>query len=482
MLISPRKGTRTDINSSTKVFNSAKVLDSIFDTNNKAVDETFNYAFTLDYTHKFKRVGEKLSVSLHNTYYDFSNFQNVDTDYLFPDESLIRSNRFQTFTSQEIKLNTGQIDYELPTSESSQFESGIKISNINSKSILNQFTFENGIKEDDLENSDTFFYDETNYAAYLSFSKDWEALSLKLGLRTEYTDIKGNSISSNQLNDNDYLKFFPSFYLVSRINENNEIYFNYNKRIHRPRYSQLNPFRYFLNDNTYKTGNPNLKPQIDDILTLGYTLKGTYTFELYYRHENNAALEIIFQDNDENLIKYINTNIDRSISYGFDFTTYTSLTNNWNIYLLSSIFYYDNQFVALESNNEIENINRWSLYSQMVNYFSFLKDKSLTSDVSLLYISSIADGALTVSDRFGFNINLRKTFWNNKASLSMGVNDIFNTLNFNQTTKYLNQDILFKSRFENRLFTIGFNYKFGNFKLETNKKEIELIERDRLND
>ena len=149
--------------------------------------------------------------------------------------------------------------------------------------------------------------------------------------------------------------------------------------------------------------------------------------------------------------------------------------------MLSSLFYYDNQFFALESNNQLENIDRWSLYGQMVNYFSFLKDNSLTLDVSLLYISAFVDGPSVISDRFGLDINLRKTFWNNRASLNIGVSDIFNTLNFTQTTQYLNQDIFLDSRIENRLFTFGFNYKFGNFKLNSNKKEIDLNERDRLN-
>jgi len=33
---------------------------------------------------------------------------------------------------------------------------------------------------------------------------------------------------------------------------------------------------------------------------------------------------------------------------------------------------------------------------------------------------------------------------------------------------------------ENRMFTFGFNYKFGNFRLDNNKKDIDLNERDRL--
>lgn len=481
MLISPRDQTNISVNSLTEVFNPNKVLDSTFNTFNRKVDETFNLAFTLDYVHKFKRAGEKLSISIHHTNYDFSSFQNVDTDYRFPDNTLIRSNRFQTFSSQIIKLYTGQVDYELPVSDSAQFEAGAKISNINSKGVLNQFIFENDEKIEDFQNSDTFLYNETNYATYISYSKDWGNWSFKSGIRGEYTDIKGSALLTNQINKNDYFKMFPSLYLLNRINDNNDIYFNYNKRIYRPRYTQLNPFKYFLNDKTYVIGDPNLKPQIDDIFTLGYTFNKDYTFELYYRYENNPTIQITFQDNEEHVLKYINTNIDRSISYGLDFTTYKMIVRNWNLYVLSSLYYYEEQFFALESNNELLTNDRWSTYAQIINYFSFLKDKSLTADVSFLYVSSFITGPTNISSSNGLDIGLKKNFWNNKASLSIGVTDVFNSKNVNTLTKYLNQDVFFISRKENRLFTFGFNYKFGNFRLNTNKKEIDLQERDRLN-
>ncbi len=481
LLLSPRDNKKTFVNSLTEVYNSNSVLDSTFNTFNRMVDETFNLAFTLDYIHKFKKEGEKILMSVHHTNYDFSSFQKVDTDYRFPDNSLIRNNKFQTFSSQEIKLYTGQIDYELPISDSEQFEAGVKVSNINSESILTHYNFENGVRVEDLQNSDTFLYDESNYAVYTSYSKDWKKWSLKSGLRVEYTGIKGNSLSSNQINNNDYVKVFPSFHVLNTINENNEIYFNYNKRIYRPRYSQLNPFKYFLNDNAYVTGDPKLKPQIDDIFKLGYTLKQKYTFELYYRHENNPTLEITFQDNDNNILKYINTNTKKSISYGLDFMTYTKIANDWNMYVLSSLYYYDNQFFALESNNELFNNKKWSVYAQLINYFTFLKDKSLKVDVSYIYLSSLFNGPSEISNRSGLDINLRKILWNRRASISIGITDVFNNQNFTQTTKYLNQNALMNSRLENRLFTFGFNYKFGNFRLQNNKKDIELKERDRLN-
>ncbi len=480
MLFSPREGSKTRTNASTKVFSADKVLDSTFNTENRLVDETFNLAFTLDYTHKFNKEGAQISASVHHTNYDFSNFQNVDTDYLFPDNSLIRDNRFQTFSSQIIKLYTGQIDYELPISESAQFEAGGKVSNINSENILNQFAFENDNRIEDLENSDTFLYDETNYAAYTSYSKAWESWDIKTGLRLEYTDITGNSLSTNQINTNDYAKIFPSLNVLHRLNDNNELYFNYKRRIHRPRYSQLNPFKYFLNDNAFTAGDPNLEPQIDDVFTLGYTFNKDYTFELYYRYENDPTIQVTFQDNMDKKLIYRNTNIDRSITYGLDFITYTNVLPRWNLYVVSSIFYYDEQFIALESNDALFNNDRWSAFAQIINYFSFLKDQSLTADISYLYISQTVKGPTDVSSRSGLDINIKKTLWKNKASINIGVSDIFNSQNFRETTKYLNQDVSLKSRMENRIFTIGFNYKFGNFRLRTNKKDIELTERDRI--
>ncbi|GAA3580843.1 outer membrane beta-barrel family protein [Snuella lapsa] len=482
VLIEPRENTKKGVNSTTKVFDANKNLDSIFNTFNNSVKETFNLAFTLDYIHKFKRQGEKLSASIHNTHYDNSGFQDVSTGYFFPDnETPFRRNKFQTFTSQHIHLSTGQLDYELPShANNTLFEAGAKVSKISSDNILTQYVFVNDVKEEDLENSDNFLYDETNYASYVSFSKDWNSWSLKSGLRVEHTSISGNSLSTAQINKTNYTKFFPSLHLLHKLNDKDALYFNYNRRIYRPRYAQLNPFKFFLNDNAYISGDPNLKPQIDDSFTLGYTINKKYTFELYYRYENNPTIQIVFQDNADKILKYINTNIDKSISYGLDFTTYAPIVPRWNLYTLLSAFYYDNQFFALESSNQLERNSKWSFYSQVNNYFELLKDKSLLLDITYLHISPIADGPTVISSRSGLSINLKKTFWTNKASINLGYQDLFNGQNFSTTTRYLNQDIKLNSRRENRLFVLGFNYNFGNTSLKNNEKVISTVERERL--
>ena len=480
-LIAPRNNSKRYVNSLTKVFDANKNLDSSFRTLNNLVSEKFNLALSLGYSHNFKRNGEKISADVHHTNYEFSEFQDVNTGYFFPNASIsFRDNRFQTFSSQDIRLITGQVDYKRPFEDGAIFETGIKAVDINSNNVIDQYIFENNTKETDVTNSDVFLYDEKNYAGYLSYEKDWEHWSIKAGLRVERTETKGKSLLNGTNTINTYTNVFPSFYVLHRITDNDEIYFSYNKRIDRPRYRQLNPFRYFLSDNSFISGDPNLLPEIDDSFILGYTINNIFTFEVYYRYEDRPTIELPVQDNENRLLKAIFTNIDHNESYGLDFTTYTSLTKNWNLYVLSSYFFYENNFFAVATNNELLTNTKWSVYANVVNYFNFLKDNSLTADVGVDYISAVFLGPSEISGRLGVDININKSFWNNKASISVGIRDLFNTRNFTQNTNYTNQNWFLSSNMENRLFVAGFNYKFGNHKLKIKKGEIDLIERDRL--
>lgn len=50
----------------------------------------------------------------------------------------------------------------------------------------------------------------------------------------ESTNTKGISITLNQENSNNYLRFFPTAYITYSQNDNNIFSLNYSKRINRP--------------------------------------------------------------------------------------------------------------------------------------------------------------------------------------------------------------------------------------------------------
>src|SRR5690606_40828771 len=62
-----------------------------------------------------------------------------------------------------------------------------------------------------ISNSNHFIYKENVLAAYASYkSPISDKLDFQLGLRAEYSDITGNSVTSNQVNKQDYLDLFRS--------------------------------------------------------------------------------------------------------------------------------------------------------------------------------------------------------------------------------------------------------------------------------
>lgn len=457
-----------------------QAVDSTFTSKNNTDDDKFNIALNADYVYESEK-GSKLSFNAHHTNYNYDRFQDVSTIYIDDNNAFIRSNSFNTTSNQEIKIYSGQVDLELPIKENGAFGIGFKASNIDSKSDINQLLTNSGTEMLDLSNSGIFNYKEDNIAGYISLSKEWEKWDFTLGLRTEYTEGEGVLESSvNNTNNFDYLKWFPNFNLTRNFNENNSLGVSYNKRIERPTYSDLSPFQFFLNDNAFVTGNPNLLPSITELATLSYALKDTYTFEVYYRKSENPFSELSFQDNITNQIKYIASNLKQNVDFGFDFSTYTPITDGWTTYAVTSVFKDEAEFIDIENNNSIETNEQWSFYGNWINYFTFLKDRSLSADLSLLYISPIIDGGGEASSRAQVDFGLKKTFNKGKWIVSLRASDIFLTSDFTVENKYNNQNNKYYAKFDNQWVRLGLRYKFGNTRLTTNENTKELEERERI--
>ena len=82
--------------------------------------------------------------------------------------------------------------------------------------------------------------------------------------------------------------------------ENHSFCFDYGRKIDRPKYESLNPFRYFITENNFQSGNPALRAAISNQFNLNYTFKNKYSFDFYYRNNGQNVAQLVFQDN-ENL-------------------------------------------------------------------------------------------------------------------------------------------------------------------------------------
>jgi hypothetical protein len=444
---------------------------------NRFNEDKHNLGLNLDYVHQFKKEGEQLSVNVHYTDYDKADDQSVATDYtVFSGTDF--STAFTTHANQQTNIISGQVDYELPISETANFESGAKFANIDTESNLRQFNIINGVPTLDTSNTDAFLYDESIYAAYVSYAKSWEKWSLKVGFRGEQTEIKGNSQATNQVNTQNYFELFPSAYLRHQASEKVNVYADFSRRIQRPSFDDLNPFRYNFTDFSFVTGNPRLQPAITNSYRVGTEINEMFVIELYYNYNKGAIFELTLQDNDRDELQYVASNIQKSVDYGLDFATYFGITDKWDVSFVASAFNVADTFTL--GNNEQTTQEKWSLYTTLDNNFTFLKDNSLTANVSFLFVSANIQGLSEVSDRNMLNISLRKTLWNKKATLSLTLNDLFNGQEFTQTTRFVNQNSNYFSNYDTRTVRVGFRYNFGNTKLQTNQRTKSSAEQERL--
>ncbi len=466
------------INNQTSIVDSNDAFLGRFTADNISRDDKHNIGTDLDLVHRFEK-GSKLSFNAHFTTYDYTRNQNVESEFFDSTNNLDRTSEFRSNANQGTQIYTSQLDFSLTLSETASFETGAKFSNVQTDSDLSQFDIDtnSGDEQFDPQNSNVFDYDEKVFAAYANYSKSWEKFNLNFGMRVEQTNIEGISDFGAVRNTQDYLEWFPNASIQYDVSENFSVYSNFKRSLQRPDFTNLNPFTFFLNENYVVTGNPNLLPSFKNHFVIGTTLFNLFTVEAYYIKYDGNIVELPRQDNATNIISYVPVNLDKTVDFGFDFSTYFNATDRWNIYVVTSFF---NMQESTNFGDGFVELNQWSNYSVFSNDFTFLKDNSLSVSFSLLLFTRNLQNLMLVDERFFSTFSISKTLFNKNAVLSLSIEDLFNYQDVNTNTRYLNQ---FNSNFtdvDNRTIMLGFRYKFGNTKLETNERSLSRDERQRL--
>ena len=159
------------------------------------------------------------------------------------------------------------------------------------------------------------------------------------------------------------------------------------------------------------------------------------------------------------------TNQPCGLSIFFDYYP----TDKWNLYFVTSFYN------ITEETNFGEGFveqSRWSNYSELSNNISFLEDNSLNLNVSLTWVGKSLQGLNTVEDRLVSELSISKSVFNKRGVISLSVEDIFNKQDQTVSINYLDQSIRRFTNADNRFVRLGFRYKFGNTKLQTNEKEL----------
>lgn len=228
----------------------------------------------LNYTHTFNdELERELTV---NVDYNRYNNKTANTQLTNYDELLPYSLGLIINSQQVIDIYSAKLDFQTKFWKTGMIECGVKYG---LSSTNNHMTTDSIF--DDIPLSQTrqdFRYDEHVAAAYISVGKQFgEHWSVKLGLRGEYTYSFGNWLSADSVTRRSYFNPFPTAYIgyttspLGKLQQPLAVSASYTRRIKRPNYWMLNPFRTYVDAYSYQEGNTELTPEFNNDVELHFS-------------------------------------------------------------------------------------------------------------------------------------------------------------------------------------------------------------------
>lgn len=450
-------------------YTSAGTALTRLNTYNNVGNPAYNYAVNFNYKHAFDSTGRELTIDV-----DFARFLDNSGSTL---RSQFQRGDFTTLRQDSLLLNNAnsivdqysfKLDYVLPSFLKSKWGTGLKSSYVKTDNDLRfqgkndrapAYTFLTG-------QSNHFVYTEQIHAAYLNTERAIGKFSYQLGLRGEWTLADGLSQaytanSKDSTFHRDYAQLFPSAFFQYDLSTKHSIGFNYSRRIDRPSYGDLNPFVFFLDNYTFKVGNPLLTPQLTNSLELSHTYLGAFSTTLGYSHTTNVITEILKQDTQARKSYQTTANMAERTNYSLGFSLPIPIAKWWTSN--TDIYFNRNELVG-----KVENANLNPTNNQF--YFNTNHIFTLPKDFRIEIGGNYFTGGLESSFVFGaggsLNAAIQKTVLNKRGVIRLNAQDLLYTSNPTVFAKYGDLDIVVRPRQDSRVVRLNFSYRFGNMAIK----------------
>ena len=456
----------------TQVYQGTTTLDGILRARNDYVEQkTLRYSNSLNYLY---RPSDKHQLSITADWIRFDGTARCEqpNTYYSATNMLVRSDFFYSQPDKDIDIYALLADYKYKPNDESEWLAGAKTSFIRSH---NTFLFKKNGAIDN-QRSNTFHYDEGNIEGYTQYTHTLGKLELSAGLRLEYmhTFSKLNAYSSQdgEEHSDSHLRLFPNLSISYALNEQSKVALLYSRRQDKPRYEDLNPFEYLLDELSYWKGNPFLKPQISNKLILSYVWN-SLSLNLSY-----SKLDDYFTSITDALgtTKTVMTtkNIGAQQQVGLEGLFSKRLTPWWDFSANLGLYYFVNK---LDYETYKEEYKRPSCLMSVSN--SILLPLGLNLELSGRYNSKRQGGSYEVIKPNGsLDIGLSRMWADDRLRLSLLMTDIFHTDRWDNYGHKGALDLTTWFGSESRKVILRLSYSLGKQKF--NKVESSLGELDRL--
>lgn len=433
-------------------------VDSIVYATNLIDQEWKNGSLNLNFRHSIDSSGRELTADLDYSRY-VSNSQQSFTNFSYnPDWTP----RYQTELLGKlpvgISIYSAKMDYTHPMKSGWKAEAGLKSSYVSTNNKAEYYNLESDTWEPDYNKTNDFIYKENINAAYLNFSRQFKKWGVQTGLRFENTNFKGHQLGNPMQPDSafnrSYNSLFPTVFVSYKADDKNQFGINVGRRIDRPAYQDLNPFLYFIDNYTYESGNPFIRPQYTWNAEASHTYKGFLTTTINYSRTTNFMTETFEQFGYATIVREGNIGVRQAA--GIAISAQVKPAKWWNASLYTNYNY--NQFRG-ELYGEMVNVEASNLLFNVNNQFRF--EKGWSAELSGFYRTKGVEGQIMIQPMGQLSAGVSKTVLKGKGTIRLNVRDIFwsnrakGRIDFQQT----------RARFENnrdsRVAGIAFTWRFG---------------------
>jgi iron complex outermembrane recepter protein len=462
IVLSGYENNETDISQSyISLKNPDNVTDSLVQSFGNIHGIWSNGSVNLNFRRQLDSSGRELTADADYIYYKSSSDQMFNNYTYSPDMQLLSSNALSGNLPSTINIYSLKTDYTHPVQHDFKIEAGLKTSFVATDNKANYYDVTGNNYIPDTTKTNYFVYHENINAAYINLDKKYKKWNFQAGLRIENTNYDGHQYGNiYTVNNNDssfkksYVNAFPTAYITYDMNDKNSFNLNFGRRIDRPDYGDLNPFLFFLDEYTYQAGNPYLQPQITTNIELSHTYHGVLTTTVNYSNTQNFFAETFEQEGHATIVR--RGNIGRRENAGIAVSFNKPLTKWWTTSLYVNVNY--NHYTGILYGENLD-VAAYTGMGNMTNQFKFTRGWS--AELSGWYRTSGLEGQVYVSPMGQATTAIAKQIMKDKASLKLGLRDIFYTQQVRGTIDFQETEATFHNSRDSRQLSLTFTYRFG---------------------
>lgn len=425
-----------------------------------------NYGITADYSFQYKN----FNLSFLGNYLSVENKQQDDFINRDKPSSQLLS-YWKSDLLNKIDIYTAQIDASQKIGNAT-FEAGTKFSSTSTNnnirydtlSVNNQFAF-------DATRSNMFLYKEKIVAGYFAYSQKFNKLQINAGLRLENTQSVSNAITIDSVVSRNYSEWLPSFSASYRFNISNELSFSYSRKITRPVFSQLNPFRFYYSPLNYWIGNPYLQPSFTNQIKATYRYKNWVT-GFAIGKETDVMVRYPIYNPETNVLEFLGTNLPYRNFATLKMSFPIKIAKWWNVNS-QIVGYYNHEFRPYL--DEVFALKIYNYEIRLNQVFSL--PKGYTVNLFTNYESKTGNSLYIIKPRYTVDISVQKSWFENKLNTKISYNNIFDS--YDQRMEFRHKQIMdtrFTHWWDTQRLIFSLSYNFGSSKYQT--KDIQKTEEE----